>query len=69
MLFGQLLGLIVLISSIILAVYVKNKSFWPTMDWASIVFAVTLCVLVCLGIVLTGPDARGREGEDIDELY
>lgn len=69
MVFGQIVGLALFIGTIFLASYVENKSFLPSVSWVPIIFAVTLCVLVCIVIVLTGPHSYGREGEDMNELY
>lgn len=69
MIFGQIVGLALFIGTIFLASYVENKSFLPSVSWVPIIFAVTLCVLVCIVIVLTGPHSYGREGEDMNELY
>ena len=69
MVFGQIVGLALFIGTIFLASYVENKSFLPSVSWVPIIFAVTLCVLVCIVIVLTGPHLYGREGEDMNELY
>ena len=69
MIFGQIVGLVLFVGTIFLASYVENKSFLPSVNWVPIIFAVTLCVLVCIVIVLTGPHSYGREGEDMNELY
>ena len=69
MVFGQIVGLVLFLGTIFLASYVENKSFLPSVNWVPIIFAVILCVLVCIVIVLTGPHSYGREGEDMNELY
>ena len=68
MIFGQITCAILLISGFMFAAWMENPNFWLVESIVSVLITVSLCVLVCIDIVLTGLLSEDQEGEELDEL-
>ena len=60
---GQVATTGIIIASLALAAWVENGGIWVSPDTNSMVLAVVLCLLMCVGCALRGPLEWDREGE------
>ena len=65
---GQVLGVLGVFATCVVAASVKNSGIWGVLDWSTVVLALLLGVLMCIATVLRGPLFEDQEGEDLDEF-